>query len=79
MLRAVDKPIVAYIGRLDDQKGVHLVHHAMYYALNRGAQFVLLGSATDRATNDWFWHEKLTSTTTPTCIWSSASMKSWPI
>jgi starch synthase len=58
MLRAMDKPIVAYIGRLDDQKGVHLVHHAMYYALNRGAQFVLLGSATDRATNDWFWHEK---------------------
>ena len=47
-----------FIGRLDDQKGMHLVHHAMYHALNRGAQFVLLGSATDRQTNDWFWHEK---------------------
>jgi hypothetical protein len=56
---------VAYIGRLDDQKGVHLVHHAMYYALNRGAQFVLLGSATDRAINDWFWHEKRHLTDNP--------------
>ena len=58
LLRACDKPIVAFIGRLDDQKGVHLVHHAMYYALNRGAQFILLGSATDSKINDWFWHEK---------------------
>ena len=58
LLRVCDKPIVAFIGRLDDQKGMHLVHHAMYHALNRGAQFVLLGSATDRQTNDWFWHEK---------------------
>ncbi|MEM0982069.1 MAG: glycosyltransferase, partial [Cyanobacteria bacterium P01_H01_bin.58] len=58
ILRASDQPLIAYIGRLDEQKGVHLVHHAMYYALNRGAQFVLLGSATDKRINDWFWHEK---------------------
>lgn len=58
LLQDVDKPIIAYIGRLDAQKGVHLVHHALYYALNRGAQFVLLGSATESAINDWFWHEK---------------------
>ncbi len=58
LLQDVDKPIIAYIGRLDQQKGVHLVHHAMYYALNRGAQFVLLGSATESSINDWFWHEK---------------------
>ncbi len=58
LLQNVDKPIIAYIGRLDQQKGVHLVHHAMYYALNRGAQFVLLGSATEAGINDWFWHEK---------------------
>jgi starch synthase len=31
----------------------------MYYALERGAQFVLLGSATEKSINDWFWHEKL--------------------
>jgi starch synthase len=53
-----DKPIICYIGRLDDQKGVHLVHHAIYYALHRGAQFVLLGSATEAGINAHFWHEK---------------------
>jgi starch synthase len=58
LLRDENKPIVCYIGRLDDQKGVHLVHHAIYYCLNRGAQFVLLGSATEMALNNWFWHEK---------------------
>ncbi|EAW34995.1 glycogen synthase [Lyngbya sp. PCC 8106] len=57
-LRHVNQPIIAYIGRLDQQKGVHLVHHALYYALHRQAQFVLLGSATERGINDWFWHEK---------------------
>jgi starch synthase len=58
LLRDIDKPIVAYIGRLDAQKGVHLVHHAIYYALQNGAQFVLLGSATERSINNHFWHEK---------------------
>jgi len=58
LLREVDRPIIAYIGRLDDQKGVHLVHHAMYYALSRSAQFVLLGSPTEAVISDWFWHEK---------------------
>lgn len=53
-----DKPIICYIGRLDDQKGVHLVHHAIYYALHRGAQFVLLGAATEAGINANFWHEK---------------------
>jgi starch synthase len=67
LLQDVDKPIVAYIGRLDDQKGVHLVHHAMYYALNRGAQFVLLGSATEHQINSWFWHEKHHLNNNPDC------------
>ncbi|MBE9158687.1 glycogen synthase GlgA [Nodosilinea sp. LEGE 06152] len=58
LLRQSDRPLVAFIGRLDDQKGVHLVHHAIYHALARGAQFVLLGSATEKGINDWFWHEK---------------------
>ncbi|HEY9735607.1 MAG TPA: glycogen synthase GlgA [Trichocoleus sp.] len=58
LLRQEDKPLVAFIGRLDEQKGMHLVHHGIYHALARGAQFVLLGSATDRRTNDWFQHEK---------------------
>ncbi|MDJ0797680.1 MAG: glycogen synthase GlgA [Calothrix sp. MO_167.B12] len=58
LLAESEKPIIAYIGRLDDQKGVHLVHHAMYYALGKGAQFVLLGSATEPGINAHFWHEK---------------------
>ncbi|AFY39805.1 Glycogen synthase [[Leptolyngbya] sp. PCC 7376] len=62
-----NKPIVAYIGRLDDQKGVHLVHHAMYYALERGAQFVLLGSATENSINSWFWWEKGHLNDNPNC------------
>jgi starch synthase len=53
-----DKPIIAFIGRLDAQKGVHLVHHAIYHALDRGAQFVLLGSATEAGINAHFRHEK---------------------
>ncbi|GAB4376048.1 MAG: glycogen synthase GlgA [Elainellaceae cyanobacterium] len=57
-LQDEDKPIIAYIGRLDEQKGVHLVHHAIYYSLHRNAQFVLLGSATEASINNWFWHEK---------------------
>ncbi|NJR18680.1 MAG: glycogen synthase GlgA [Calothrix sp. CSU_2_0] len=53
-----DKPLVAYIGRLDAQKGVHLVHHAIYHALERGAQFVLLGAATEPSIHSWFAHEQ---------------------
>ncbi len=62
-----DKPLVCYIGRLDDQKGVHLVHHAIYYALHRQAQFVLLGSATEPGINSWFWHEKNFLNNNPDC------------
>ena len=59
LLDQTDQPLVAFIGRLDDQKGVHLVHHAIYHTLAKGGQFVLLGSATEKGINDWFWHEKL--------------------
>jgi len=58
MLRHEYKPVVAYVGRLDNQKGVHLIHHAIFYALDRGAQFVLLGSSPDPAINGHFWHLK---------------------
>ena len=67
LLRDEKKPIVAYIGRLDQQKGVHLVHHAMYYTLDRGGQFVLLGSATESSINSWFWHEKQHLNENPDC------------
>ena len=58
MLRHKYKPIVAYVGRLDHQKGVHLIHHAIFYALDQGAQFVLLGSSPDPAISAHFWQLK---------------------
>ena len=58
LLEDNDKPIVCFIGRLDRQKGVHLVHHSIYYSLFKNAQFVLLGSATEQSINDHFWAEK---------------------
>lgn len=67
LLRDEHKPLVCYIGRLDDQKGVHLVHHSIYYALSRSAQFVLLGSATEGSINSWFWHEKNVLNNNPDC------------
>ncbi len=42
-----DKAIIAVVSRLTPQKGVHLIKHAAYRALERGCQFVLLGSAPD--------------------------------
>ena len=50
-----EKPIVAFIGRLDPQKGPELVRHAIFYAINNRAQFVLLGESPDKSINDHFW------------------------
>jgi len=44
-----DVPIVACVTRLTHQKGIHLIKHAAWRAMERGAQFVLLGSAPDPA------------------------------
>jgi starch synthase len=54
-LRQEFKPLIAYLGRLDRQKGIHLIRHGLFYALEHGAQFVLLGSSPDPAINDEFW------------------------
>lgn len=51
-----EKPIISYIGRLDEQKGLDLICHAAHYALSRGAQFVLLGSPSNHATFNQFAH-----------------------
>jgi starch synthase len=58
LLRDRERPIVAYVGRLDHQKGVHLIHHAIFYSLATGAQFVLLGSSPDPAIANHFRHLK---------------------
>lgn len=41
----LERPIVGCITRLVPQKGVHLIHHAIYRTLEQGGQFVLLGSS----------------------------------
>ncbi len=46
-LRDALKPIVCYVGRLDQQKGVPLITHAIHYCLHHGCQFVLLGTSPD--------------------------------
>jgi starch synthase len=66
-LRKDFKPLVAYVGRLDRQKGVHLIHHAIFYALASGAQFVLLGSSADPDVNDHIWHLKHHLRDNPDC------------
>jgi len=67
LLRQEFKPIVSYIGRLDHQKGVDLIRHAIFYALDNGCQFVLLGSSPDPGINDSFWHLKHRLNDNPDC------------
>ena len=67
LLRQEYKPVIAYVGRVDHQKGVHLIEHAIFYALAQGAQFVLLGSCPDPAVNDRFWHLKHQLNDNPDC------------
>ena len=55
-LRPSEGPILAYVGRLDGQKGVHLIRHALFHAQAHGGQFVLLGSSPEPDTNDYFRH-----------------------
>lgn len=67
MLADSNKPIVSFIGRLDPQKGLELVRHAIFYALERGAQFVLLGSSPDHRINADFWGLKRMLNDSPDC------------
>jgi starch synthase len=67
MLADNEKPIVAFIGRLDPQKGLDLVRHAIFYTLERGAQFVLLGSSPYHGINADFWGLKRMLNDSPDC------------
>ncbi len=62
-----DAPIIAYVGRLDTQKGLHLIRHALFWALANGAQFVLLGSGAERGINEQFWHLRHELNENPDC------------
>lgn len=67
MLRDAYKPIVAYVGRLDPQKGVHLIRHALLHTLRKGGQFVLLGSSPEQGINAEFWDLKHQFNDNPDC------------
>jgi starch synthase len=62
-----EKPIIAFIGRLDQQKGLELVRHAIFYALQNRAQFVLLGNSPERGINDHFLGLKHHLNNSPDC------------
>jgi starch synthase len=78
-LREADGPVVAFVGRLDEQKGMHLVHHALFYTLARGGQFILTGDAHYHdGITDHFRQLKRTSTTTRTATWRSGTARTSP-
>ena len=66
-LRQTHKPVVAYVGRLDMQKGVALIRHALFRSLRQGAQFVLLGSSPEQGINAQFWQLKHELNDNPDC------------
>ncbi|MEE9398411.1 MAG: glycogen synthase GlgA [Methylococcales bacterium] len=62
-----EKPVIAFVGRLDPQKGLDLVRHSLFFSLNMGAQFVLLGSSPDSEINAYFWELKHNLNDSPDC------------
>jgi starch synthase len=66
-LRDELKPIIAVVSRLDRQKGMDLIRHAIFYALQHGCQFVLLGSASENHINAQFWQIKHQLNENPDC------------
>jgi starch synthase len=55
-------------GRLDGQKGMHLVHHALFFGLASDAQFVLLGDAVhENGISSYFRHLKHHLNENPDC------------
>lgn len=53
-LRDGPGPLVMSIGRIDPQKGPHLIRHACALSLELGAQFALLGTATEPGLQEEF-------------------------
>ncbi len=66
-LRHDYKPLVAVVSRLDHQKGVELIRHAISYSLANGCQFVLLGSSPDPRINHEYWQLKHSLNDNPDC------------
>ena len=67
LLQDILKPLVCYVGRLDQQKGVPLITHAIHYCLQHGCQFVLLGTSADVRIGEHFSHLKQDYNDNPDC------------
>lgn len=67
LLREDFKPILACVGRLDDQKGIGLIKHAIWYALSHACQFVLLGTSPDAGISRDFANLKNQLNNNPDC------------
>jgi starch synthase len=61
------KPILTYVGRLDRQKGVQLIHHALFYALARGLQVIIMGLSPEPEIDAHFRHLKSLLNDNPDC------------
>jgi len=57
-LRQDFKPLVAVVSRLDQQKGVGLIKHGIFFALANNCQFVLLGTSPEAGISADFWNLK---------------------
>jgi starch synthase len=66
-LRHEFSPLIAFVGRLDYQKGVELIFHAVPYCLEHGCQFVLLGSSPHGHVHNAFWNLKRRFNDHPDC------------
>ena len=44
-------PVLAFIGRLDEQKGVDLIRESFDWLMNEGVQLILLGSGREDLEN----------------------------
>jgi starch synthase len=67
LLRDGYKPVVSYLGRIDRQKGVHLIQHALRYSLGECAQFVVLGTSTEPEIHEQFQRLKAELNDHPDC------------
>ena len=58
---------MAYVGRLDQQKGMHLVHHALFYILAQGGQFGIGDANHHDGISGHFWHLRHYLSGNPDC------------
>lgn len=67
LLDECEKPIISFVGRLDPQKGIDLIRHAIRWSMDNHAQFVLLGTSPDPVINQEFWALKHSLNENPNC------------